>query len=47
MPATLNSNDDLIAALRRAAGAHGGHEKEIGHSEQIGRSGRAGIGVGT
>ena len=33
MPATYDSATDLAAALRRAADAHGHHEKEIGHPE--------------
>ncbi len=33
MPATYDSAADLAAALRRAADAHGRHEKEIGHAD--------------
>jgi hypothetical protein len=33
MPATYDSPIDLAAALRRAADAHGRHEKEIGHAD--------------
>jgi len=33
MPATYDSAIDLAAALRRAADAHGRHEKEIGHAD--------------
>ena len=33
MPATYESTDDLAAALRRAADAHGRHEEEIGHAD--------------
>lgn len=33
MPATYASATDLAAALRRAAEAHGRHEKEIGHPD--------------
>jgi hypothetical protein len=33
MPATYDSADHLAAALRRAADAHGRHEKEIGHPD--------------
>jgi hypothetical protein len=33
MPATYGSTDDLAAALRRAADAHGRHELEIGHPD--------------
>jgi hypothetical protein len=33
MPATYHSVIDLAAALRRAADAHGRHEKEIGHPD--------------
>jgi hypothetical protein len=33
MPATYDSAIDLAGALRRAAEAHGRHEKEIGHPD--------------
>ncbi len=33
MPATYQSPDDLAAALRRAADAHGRLEQEIGHPD--------------
>jgi hypothetical protein len=33
MPATFVSAADLAAALRRAADAHGRHEKELGHAD--------------
>jgi hypothetical protein len=33
MPTTYESAIDLAAALRRAADAHGRHEKEIGHPD--------------
>jgi hypothetical protein len=33
MSATYDSATDLAAALRRAADAHGRHEKEIGHPD--------------
>jgi hypothetical protein len=33
MPATYASATDLAAALRRAADAHGRHEKELGHAD--------------
>jgi hypothetical protein len=33
MPATYDSAAVLAAALRRAAEAHGRHEKEIGHPD--------------
>jgi hypothetical protein len=33
VPATYDSATDLSAALRRAADAHGRHEKEIGHAD--------------
>ena len=33
MPATYDSAVDLASALRRAAEAHGRHEKEIGHPD--------------
>jgi hypothetical protein len=34
MAATYDSAADLAAALRRAAAAHGRHEKEIGHADE-------------
>jgi hypothetical protein len=34
MATTYNSADDLAAALRRAAAAHGRHEAEIGHADE-------------
>jgi hypothetical protein len=34
MAATYDSAADLAAALRRAAAAHGLHEKEIGHADE-------------
>jgi hypothetical protein len=33
MPVTYDSATDLAAALRRAAEAHGRHEREIGHPD--------------
>ena len=33
VPARYGSTDDLAAALRRAADAHGRHEEEIGHAD--------------
>jgi hypothetical protein len=33
MATTYDSADDLAAALRRAADAHGRHEQEIGHPD--------------
>jgi hypothetical protein len=33
MSATYASTADLAAALRRAAAAHGRHEKELGHAD--------------
>jgi hypothetical protein len=33
MSATYASTADLAAALRRAAAAHGLHEKELGHAD--------------
>ena len=33
MQLTFDSVDDLEQALRRAAAAHGEHEKEIGHED--------------
>jgi hypothetical protein len=33
MQLTFDSADDLAEALKRAAAAHGEHEKEIGHPD--------------
>ncbi len=33
MTTTFDSADELAAALRRAAAAHGRHETEIGHAD--------------
>jgi hypothetical protein len=34
MSTTYESSDQLAAALRRAAEAHGRHEAEIGHADE-------------
>ena len=34
MATTYSSAEDLAAALRRAAAAHGRHETEIGHADE-------------
>jgi hypothetical protein len=34
MAATYENAEILAAALRRAAAAHGEHEKEIGHADE-------------
>ena len=34
MATTYNSAEELAAALRRAAAAHGRHEAEIGHADE-------------
>jgi hypothetical protein len=33
MPATYDNADELADALRRAAAAHGEHEKQLGHED--------------
>jgi hypothetical protein len=33
MPATYENSDELADALRRAAAAHGEHEKQLGHED--------------
>jgi hypothetical protein len=34
VPASYDTAADLAAALRRAADAHGRHEKELGHPDE-------------